>query len=205
MSVKTMEMITKSKSEAGFTLTELMVVVVCLGVLAALAMPNFLSFVSKAKLKDATALVAGDINLARVSAINFGTTVTVTLCYQTTPCPGAQANPTLNQVTVFFQNPAGADVMPHETLDSLIALTDASNAVVTSPQDVQFSQVGIRKFIGTNANNLCIATTGAYTACAGGNAQAFNFRTTNGNFNYRVVVAPSGKSTWCYASTCAGQ
>jgi hypothetical protein len=118
----------------------------------------------------------------------------------------ATVNPAPSRVTVFFKNSTtGQDLMPVLTLDSLIALTDASNGAVASPQDVQFSQVGIRQFIGTNANNLCVTNTGAYTACAGGNAQVFNFRNTDRNLNYRTVIAPSGKATWCYTPTCAGQ
>jgi prepilin-type N-terminal cleavage/methylation domain-containing protein len=201
--IRTMRMIAKSKSEAGFTLIEVMVAVAIIGILAAFAIPNYLAWNSKAKLRDATALVAGDINLARVSAINQGSNVTVTVCYQTATCPAAP-NPTPAQVTVFFRNAAGADLMPYVTLDPLIALTNASNSAVTSPQDVQFSPVGIRRFLGTNANNLCITNTGAYTGCAIGNAQVFNFRNTDRNLNYRIVIGPSGKSTWCYSSTCAG-
>jgi prepilin-type N-terminal cleavage/methylation domain-containing protein len=204
MGAKTMEMIANSKSEAGITLTEVMVVVAIIGVLITIAIPDYLAWSSKAKLRDATALVAGNINLARVGAINQGTNVTVTVCYQTAACPGATVNPTPAQVTVFFRNAAGVDLMPVETLNSLIALTDANNGAVTSPQDVSFSPVGIRQFTGTNANNLCVSNTGAYTGCAGGNAQVFNFRNTDRNLNYRVVIGPSGKSTWCYSATCAG-
>jgi prepilin-type N-terminal cleavage/methylation domain-containing protein len=205
MGMKTMTMTARFKKNAGLTLTEMMVVVAIIGTLTAFAIPDYIAWSSKAKLKDATAMVSGNINLMRVGAINQGTSVTVTVCYLANPCPGLTANPTPNQVTVFFQNSTtGADLLPALTLNPLIALTDANNNVVTSPQDVQFSQVGIRRFIGTNANNLCITNTGAYTACAGGNAQAFNFKNER-NLNYRVVVAPSGKSTWCYAPTCAGQ
>jgi prepilin-type N-terminal cleavage/methylation domain-containing protein len=209
MGMKTMTMTARFKTNAGLTLTEMMVVVAIIGILTAFAIPEYLVWNSKAKLRDATALVAGNINLARVGAINQGTSVTVTVCYQTATCPAAPlatVNPAPSRVTVFFKNSTtGRDLMPVLTLDSLIALTDASNGAVASPQDVQFSQVGIRQFIGTNANNLCVTNTGAYTACAGGNAQVFNFRNTDRNLNYRTVIAPSGKATWCYTPTCAGQ
>jgi prepilin-type N-terminal cleavage/methylation domain-containing protein len=207
MGMKTIEMTARLKSVAGITLTEMMVVVAILGVLTAFAVPEYLACNSKAKLRDATALVAGNINLARVGAINQGTIVTVTVCYQTAACPGAAVNPTPNRVTVFFRNPTGTDLLPVETLNPLIALTDASNnplPPVASPQDVQFSPVGIRRFTGTNANNLCVSNTGAYVGCAVGNAQVFNFKNTDRNLNYRVVIGPSGKTTWCYSATCAG-
>ena len=207
MGMKTVKMTARLKENAGVTLIEMMVVVAIISALTAVAVPAYVAWNSKAKLRDATALVASNINLARVGAINQGTNVTVTVCYKTATCPAvpvATVNPTPNQVTVFFRNPAGADLMPILTLNSLIALTDASNGAVTSPQDVLYSPVGMRQFTGTNANNLCITNTGAYTACGGGNAQAFNFKNER-NLNYRVVVAPSGKTTWCYTPTCAGQ
>ena len=205
MDMKTVNMTARLKENAGMTVLELMIVVAIIGTLVALAVPNYLVWNSKAKLRDATALVAGNINLARVGAVNQGTNVTVTVCYQTATCPGVTVNPKPAQVTVFFRNSVtGADLMPVLTLDSLIALTNASNGAVVSTQDVQYSPVGIRQFTGTNANNLCITTAGAYTACGGGNAQAFNFKNDR-NLNYRVVVAPSGKTTWCYTATCAGQ
>jgi prepilin-type N-terminal cleavage/methylation domain-containing protein len=210
MSMTMPEMTARLKKDAGVTLTEIMVVVAILGALTALAVPNFVEWNSKAKLRDAAGLVSGNMNLARVSAINLGSTVTVTVCYKTATCPAAPvatANPAPNQVTVFFRNSAGADLMPVMTLNPLIALTDASNnpigAAVQSPQDVQFSPVGIRQFTGTNANNLCVANTGAYTGCAAGNAQVFNLKNER-NLNYRVVVAPSGKTVFCYIPTCAG-
>lgn len=208
MGRQTVGMAARLKADAGFTLTEVMVTVFIIGALATFAIPEFVSMNSKARLKDAVASVSGNINYARVSAINQGTTVTVTVCYQTATCPAAPvatANPTPNQVTVFFRNPAGLDLMPVLTLNPLIALTDATNTPgVPSPQDAQFSPIGLRLFPGTNnGNNLCVTNTGAYTGCAAAFAQVFNFKNER-NLNNRVVIAPSGKTVFCYTPTCAG-
>ena len=200
------------ETEAGFTLIETMVVVGILGLLVGVAIPNFLDWNRHYKLKEAVGALHSSINLARMTAVNQNTTITVTVCYQQATCPTAiagppavagYANPTPSQVTVLFRNPTGGDVMPLLTLDSEVSLTDATNGTVTAPQDTQFNPLGMRQFTGGNANNKCITAAGVTTACAGGNAQAYNFKNSHG-LNYRIVIGQSGKSVWCYAPDCIG-
>ncbi len=196
MSVQT-GMATRLKAQAGFTLTEVTIIVAIIGLLVLVAVPNYLDWNRKYKLKDAVATLHGNIGLARMNAINQSTTVTVTVTQPTATSP----------VTVTFQNAAGAAVLPLMTLDSEVSLTNATGATVgagvSSPQDVQFSPMGLRRDTG-NANNLCITATGAYTgaACTGNGTQAFNFKNTRG-LNYRIVVTSTGKASWCYTSSCA--
>ena len=196
MSVQT-GMATRLKAQAGFTLTEVTIIVAINGLLVLVAVPNYLDWNRKYKLKDAVATLHGNIGLARMNAINQSTTVTVTVTQPTAASP----------VTVTFQNAAGAAVLPLMTLDSEVSLTNATGATVgagvSSPQNVQLSPMGMRRDTG-NANNLCITAAGAYTgaACAGNGTQAFNFRNTRG-LNYRIVVTSTGKASWCYTSSCA--
>ena len=190
-------MATRLKAQAGFTLTEVTIIVAIIGLLVLVAVPNYLDWNRKYKLKDAVATLHGNIGLARMSAINQSTTVTVTVTQTSAAAP----------VTVTFRTAAGADVIPPMTMDLEVDLTNANNATVgagvSSPQNVQLTSMGMRKDTG-NANNLCITATGAYTgsACAGNGNQAFNFMNTRG-LNYRIVVTSTGKSSWCYASSCA--
>ena len=183
--------------EGGFTLTEIMIVVGILSLLLMIAVPNYLDWNRKYKLKDAVATLHGNIGMSRMYAINQNTTVTMTI---------AQPSATL-PVTVTFRTSAGAYVIPPLTLDSEVSLTNATNATVgggvNSPQDVQFSSMGLRRDTG-NANNLCVSGTGAYTgaACTSNSNQAFNFMNTRG-LNYRLVVTSNGKASWCYTSGCA--
>src|SRR2546427_1573639 len=185
------------KAKAGFTLTEVTIIVAIIGFLTMVAVPNFLNWNRKYQLKDAVATLHGNIGLARMSAINQSTTVTVTV---------TQTSPTA-QVTVTFRNSANADVIPPLTLVPEVSLTNATGATVgagvSSPQDVQLSPMGMRRNTG-NANNLCILAAGAYTgaACTGNGTQAFNFKNTRG-LNYRIVVTSTGKASWCYTSSCA--
>jgi len=190
-------MATRLKAQAGFTLTEVTIIVAIIGVLVLVAVPNYLDWNRKYKLKDAVATLHGNIGLARMNAINQSTTVTVTVTQPTAASP----------VTVTFQNSAGAAVLPLMTMDLEVDLTNATGATVgagvSSPQNVQLSPMGMRRDTG-NANNLCITATGAYTgaACTGNGTQAFNFMNTRG-LNYRIVVTSTGKASWCYTSSCA--
>ncbi|HZC82259.1 MAG TPA: GspH/FimT family pseudopilin [Nitrospiraceae bacterium] len=181
---------------AGFTLIEVTVVVAILGILVVISIPNYLDWNRKAKLKDAVGLVSGDINLARMNAINRNKSVTVTVTQPAVSSP----------VTVTFQV-GGVNVVPPLTLDTEVSLTNAANAVVgsgvNSPQDVLFTPMGLRNDTG-NANNLCIDGVGVYTGapCTNSSTQAFNFNNTVG-LNYRIVVTSAGKVSWCYTNNCA--
>src|SRR5439155_8115026 len=140
---------TRLNAEFGFTLTEIMITVGILGLLLIIAVPNYLDWNRKYKLKDAVAMLHGNIGMSRMYAINRNTTVTVTIAQPAATSP----------VTVTFRTSAGAYVIPPLTLDSEVSLTNATNATVgggvNSPQDVQFSSMGLRRDTG-NANNLCV-------------------------------------------------
>jgi Tfp pilus assembly protein FimT len=171
-----------------------MIVVSIIGILVTVAIPNFFVALHKYKLKAAVAELHGNIGLARMAATNQNTTVTVTACYQVSPCPIGSVNSTPNVVTVFFRTAGGANVIPPMTMDSEIALTNGGGTAAAAPQDLQFNSRGFWVNTG-NGNNLCVNS-----ACPG-TGQTLNLKNTNG-VNYRVVVSTTGKTTWCYSADC---
>lgn len=63
----------------GFTLIEVMIAVAIVGILAMVAIPNYLQWNARYQLKQATTELAGSLNLARMAAMNRNLAVTVTL------------------------------------------------------------------------------------------------------------------------------
>lgn len=65
-------------TESGFTITELMIVVVVLGILAAIAVPSFQSLTQSQQVKNASFELFSSLSLARSEAIKRNGNVTVT-------------------------------------------------------------------------------------------------------------------------------
>ena len=179
-------------TEAGITLIETLVVVAIIGVLVGIAIPNYLDWNRKYKLKDAVGLVHSNMGMARLNAINQNTTATITVTQASSTSP----------VTVAFTGISGLLTL---TLDSEVSLSNAAGASVgagvNSPQTVQFSSMGLRLNTGSG-NNACISNTGASVTCGSTTSQVFNFKNSQG-INYRIVVSSTGKMSWCYTSSCA--
>ena len=63
--------------QSGFTLTELIIIIAIVAVFAAIATPNFLSYLPKSRLNGAARQVMGDLMAARMKAVSLNHRVKV--------------------------------------------------------------------------------------------------------------------------------
>jgi len=169
-----------------------MIVAGIISLLVAIAIPNYLDWNRKYQLREAVVNLFGNLQLARMSAMNQNTTVTVTVTQAASTSP----------VGVTFTDAAGAAVLPPLNFVTGLSLTNASGASVSSPQVAQFASSGRPvNPLTSSSNNLCITTSGAYTTCSSAYPQALNFKNTAG-VNYRIVITTTGKVSWCYSGSC---
>ncbi|MBS0428185.1 MAG: Tfp pilus assembly protein FimT/FimU [Proteobacteria bacterium] len=75
--------------QQGFTLIELMVVLVVIAILAAVATPSFVGFIQANRLTARASAFAADLQLARSEAVKRGQPVTVCASNDGTRCSGA--------------------------------------------------------------------------------------------------------------------
>jgi prepilin-type N-terminal cleavage/methylation domain-containing protein len=76
---RTDDMLGMKHSESGFTLIEVMIVCAIIGIASALAIPNYLQWKTQHDLREAVSEFAGNLNLARVVAMNRNRQATVTI------------------------------------------------------------------------------------------------------------------------------
>lgn len=170
----------KNKSnncETGFTLVELMVTVAIVGILAAIAMPNFQSMIQANRIQSAAAEFQAGLALARTEAIKRGGDARVTIVANS--LTGTTANWNAG-FTVFYDTtsnaggnavPAGATVlMQTAALNSSVAVT------TNAPSYVTYNGLG-----------RSILSSGAYGAAS------FGFGPASGATvaNYRCIIMNS--------------
>jgi len=126
------------KSQTGFSLTELMVGVVIMGILAAVAMPNFTAWMRNTEIRNAAESVLNGMQRARAEAVSRNTNVAFTLGTNSswsvaTVVPASavearSANEGSKSVTLTV-TPIGATTLTFNNFGMIVANADGSAAI----------------------------------------------------------------------------
>ncbi len=177
-------------SEAGFSLIELMIVIVIVGLISAIAVGYYTTAVPQARLRDAVTELNGTFNVARIMAMSQNATITIKLNGASSSISGTAVSLTGSYATPITitttRTIAGA-----ETVVSTTPLNGEVTQLVMSPGIgaplkawVQYNSRGMRVGGGATTNQLVTLTN------------------TLGRV-YSVSVAPSGKAKWCMKDFCS--
>jgi prepilin-type N-terminal cleavage/methylation domain-containing protein len=121
----------------GFTLIEVMIITAIIGIVSAVAVPNYSKWHSKYQLRQAATEINNQFNLARMVAMNRNSTVTVTVSLVG------------SSVTISATDATGVQAfVPQAMMSHVIGVTGA-------PVTVSFTSLGLRS--GGGAGNQVIA------------------------------------------------
>ena len=135
-------------TQAGVTLVEVMIIVIILGIGAAMAVPNYLASTARAQLRQAVTELHGNLGLARMIAMNRNTTVTVTLSQ--VACPPATSD--CGRVLVTFTTVGGGAAMTPQVMPAEVR-------GVGGTSQIQFSSLGLRLGNGPPTQSMQLTNT----------------------------------------------
>ena len=177
-------------SEAGFSMIELTIVLVIIGLITAIAVGYYTTAVPQARLRDATTELNSTFNVARIMAMSQNATITIKLNGSSSSISGTAVSLTGSYASPITMTTTRT-VSGSESVVSTTPLNGEVTQLVMSPGIgspvkawVQFNSRGMRVGGGATTNQLVTLTN------------------TQGRV-YSVVVAPSGKAKWCMTSSCS--
>jgi prepilin-type N-terminal cleavage/methylation domain-containing protein len=168
--------------ERGFSLLEVMTVVVIIGITAAIAVPNYLVWNRTYQLRQATTDLHGNLALARMMAMNQNAAVNIAV--GAIACPPNTTSCGINGVS-FTQQLNGTTVVVIPPIP--LASRNITAALTTGGTTVQLNSLGLR--IGG--------------PIPPGDPNQYITLTNTDNLIYSIVITPVGKIRWCPASTCS--
>jgi type IV fimbrial biogenesis protein FimT len=158
---------------AGVTLVELMIVVAIIGIAAALAGPNFMQWMQRYELRQATTTLAARLQAARVTAINQNRPIIITICLiPNAPCttPSSVGG---GAVQATFAFPGGAAALSPETFPARVV-----NFILPQAGPITFNSRGMSTSAGPQTIQLLTSQAPVPVG-------------------YSVTVNPAGKVSWC--------
>ncbi|HZS27043.1 MAG TPA: prepilin-type N-terminal cleavage/methylation domain-containing protein [Candidatus Angelobacter sp.] len=183
-------------SQAGFTLTELLVVVAIISAVVGLSIPNFTRSIDNAKFKAATQKLAAVYQDARLRATQNNTPYEVLLASSTTvpfqaciDLDGDGVCSAGDPVTVF---------------PAQVSLNNAGVPLALNPAELGFTPSSIDQTLGIGWNSFGMpcqrSSSAAPCATVAGWIQYLQFRRAGGEVLYAAVaVSPTGRiKTWMY-------
>ncbi len=163
----------KLTNRKGFTLIELMVVVAIIGILAAVAVPAFLNYVTRSK----TAEAATNIKSLTESNLGFYTRPR----YNTTS--GNQQNP------CFLAASVGPSTAPTSTKRDYVGSANLNALGFAVADSVYFSYGAHNSATAPATNNFSVTTTAATAVCAAATGDPSAAATTaSGNVAMSIVI-----------------
>jgi prepilin-type N-terminal cleavage/methylation domain-containing protein len=129
-------MYTYKANEAGYTLVEIVIAVGIIGIISALAVPDYLRWQAQSQLRQATTEIATQLTLARMAGMNRNRAVDVTV------------QNSGGQIHMSAVASSGASVISDRAFSSGVM------SLVASPVTVSFSSMGIRTNGGTGVQTI---------------------------------------------------
>jgi prepilin-type N-terminal cleavage/methylation domain-containing protein len=126
-----------NKSQGGFTLLEVMVVVAIIGIGAAIAVPEFVQWNARTQLRQATSEIASQLTMARMAAMNRNRGVDVSI----------QATSGVVNVSAVVSGGL-VTVIPTRSFANNV------RAVTGGPVTVSFSSLGVKTSAGTGTQTF---------------------------------------------------
>ena len=132
----------RDPGESGVTVIELMVAIAIIAITVTLGVPNYLTWNAHYKLKQAVSELHGNLNIARMAAMNRNRTVTVQLAAGVVdPSDGKQ------KITVTFADTAGAVIMPPQRMSPEVR-------TLAGAATISFGSRGLRSGGGTGIQTI---------------------------------------------------